>query len=342
MPFVATVARGTIVPTHDLGYRAWQGKRTWRWMRWGVVASTGIRLIWTNMWLRRMLLLAWLPAAVMGLGVFLYERALEQPVENRRFGFEVAERMGYPELGLMLRSEADDPTYGRHQAWALLLFSFFRYPQGVVVALVVGLIAPRLVAQDVRSRAFLLYFSRPLTPTEYIAGKLVILIVYLSIISTLPALALYVLAVGLSPSLDVVWATWDLPLRVLGASVVLMLPTTTLALCLSSLTSESRYAGFAWFAIWALGWIAYGTQRAIEAASQGTVGSLAPTGSVAELGHDSWVLVSLYHTLGKVQAWVFGLESFTQTVAAAAVVLLGISLLSLITLRRRVYARIRI
>lgn len=327
------------MPTNDLGYRAWTGKRTWGWLRWCVVASTGIRLIWTNMWLRRILLLAWLPAAVMGLGVFFYERSLEQPVENRRFGFEVAQRLGYPELGLILRSKPDDPTYGRHRAWSLLLFSFFRYPQGVVVALVVGFIAPRLVAQDVRSRAFLLYFSRPLTPAEYIAGKLAILVVYLSIISTLPALALYVLAVGLSPSLDVVWATWDLPLRILGASFVLLLPTTTLALCLSSLTSESRYAGFAWFAIWVLGWIAYGTQRAIEAAAMGAASAI-PDSSVFR--QEGWLLVSLYHTLGKVQSWVFGLEPFTPTVAAASVLLVGISLLSLLTLRRRVWAPIRI
>lgn len=55
------------------------------------------------------------------------------------------------------------------------------------MVMVIGLIAPPMISQDVRSRAFLLYFSRPLTRGEYLLGKLASVWVYLSLISTLPA-----------------------------------------------------------------------------------------------------------------------------------------------------------
>ena len=166
--------------------------------------------------------------------------------------------MQFPESRALLADAATpEPAQERHQVWSWLLATFFRYPQAVLLVLVVGLIAPPLVAQDVRSRAFLLYFSRPLSRLEYIAGKAATVSGYVLMITTLPALFLYVLGLLLSPGLNVVLHTWDLPLRILASSVVLLLPTVSLALAFSSLTSESRYAGFAWFAVWVLGWVAY-------------------------------------------------------------------------------------
>ena len=86
-------------------------------------------------------------------------------------------------------------------------------------------------------------------------------------ISTVPALGLYLLGVLLSPNLNVVWETWDLPFRILAASAVLVVPTGSLALCLSSMTQETRYAGFAWFAVWILGWFTYVVMMLVEAFS---------------------------------------------------------------------------
>ena len=59
--------------------------------------------------------------------------------------------------------------------------------------------------------------------------------------STIPALAVYFIGVLFSPNLGVLLNTWDIPLRILLASGVLAIPTTALALCLSSIVHESRY-----------------------------------------------------------------------------------------------------
>ena len=79
--------------------------------------------------------------------------------------------------------------------WSLLLMAFFRYPQGLLMVLLVGMIAPSLISLDLRSRAFLLYFSRPITPLEYVFGKALVIWTYLAAVTTLPALVLYVLGV---------------------------------------------------------------------------------------------------------------------------------------------------
>ena len=314
---------------HDLGYRSWLGRRAPAWTCFVVIATTGVRRTWQSRWLRRMLLFAWLPALWFGLGFFIWEQSLLHPEWREALGPFLAGGSLSSELSSILRDvDLEDPTGRRHAIWAWLLQSFFRYPQSVLMVMVVGLITPPLISQDIRSRAFLLYFSNPITPGEYILGKLTTVWVYLALISTLPAVALYLLGVLLSPQLDVIQATWDLPFRILAASAVLMIPTASLALCLSSLTQESRYAGFGWFAIWILGWFTYGVLTFVE-----TNGQREPLRS--EVG--GWSHLSLYHTLGRVQSWIFGFSEWND-VWLSAVILLAVTVISLVIMFRRVVA----
>ena len=213
--------------------------------RFWVIAQTGIRLAWRNAWLRRLLFFAWLPAIYMAGLLFLYEQ-LRAQIEAR---IPVYTRLPWLE-GVPI-------TGDRHQVWACLMWIFFRYIQLFPILLLVGQIAPPLVARDVRTKAFLLYFSRPLARFEYVLGKMVVVWGYLVMISALPAIALYVVGVLLSPEWKVVLSTWDLPLRSVAVSAVLIFPMTAVALAFSSLTSETRYATFAWFAFWAVGWATY-------------------------------------------------------------------------------------
>lgn len=204
---------------HDLGYRSWSGPQSGRSSRWLVVAATGIGRAWHSRWLRRMIFLAWLPAFVFAFGFFFWEKSLltpefSEPIE----GFVESAPQDFKNV-VLDGMQAQDPASARHGMWAWLLYSFFRKPQGFVMVVVVGLIAPPLISQDIRSRAFLLYFSRPITRWDYVAGKFVTVFFYLALISTFPALALYVLGVLLSPSLSVVTATWDLPLRILASTL---------------------------------------------------------------------------------------------------------------------------
>ena len=327
---------------HDLGYRGWKGSRRGGYSRWWVIATTGIQRAWQSRWVRRLTSAAWLPAFVFALGFFLWEKSLLSP-EFAMPLIDIAENA--PDFPSDLRDTAlaglrtRDTETARHGMWSWLLYSFFRKPQGFLMVVVVGLIAPRLISQDLRSRAFLLYFSRPLGRLEYVLGKVCTVLFYVSLISALPALMLYVLGVLLSPSVDVIGATWDLPLRILAASAVLAIPTAGLALCLSSLTQESRIAGFAWYAIWVLGWVTYGIMTAVDLAQSQTL-AYQDRRPPAEVDFERWSNFSLYHTLGQVQSWVFGFSDFSE-VWFSVVLLLTLTVVTFAILFRRVTAPMR-
>ena len=325
---------------NHLGYRGWNGKLEPGWMRWAVIAAVGVRRAWTSSWLKRMMFLAWLPAVWFSVGFFIWEQAALNPEWRQMAGGMMRGLPPTPAFDQIRASvQSGDLESSRHTVWAWLLQSFFRYPQGVVMVMVVGMVAPPLISQDIRSRAFLIYFSRPLIRGEYVLGKLASLWVFLSIISTLPALVLYVLGVLLSPNLGVVAATWDLPLRIMGASAVLMLPTSVLALCFSSLTQETRYAGFAWFIVWILGWFTYVAATASQAMNAGQFRSREEQRALME--ESAWTHLSLYHTLGRVQSWVFGFSKLEDVVVSIAI-LTAITVISLAILFRRISAPMRV
>ena len=335
------------MPLNDLGYRPWRGKLGPGRERWWVIAQTGIRLAWRSMWLRRMLLLAWGPAVLIGLGFFTFERVIK---EQSYSGGQVrsSDGMAVALAGLFRQLPNSDVVFdafadamaeegelspARHTTWAWLLLTFFRYPQGALLIMVVGIVAPPLISQDLRSKAFLVYFSRPISSWKYLLGKGGVVVTYIAMISTVPALCLYFLGVLLSPDLSVLQYTWDLPLRILAASVVVMIPTTSMALCFSSLTRESRFAAFAWFVIWGMGWVAH-------AYLTGGDGDIPREGPVS----DRWTLVSLYHMLGHVQSWIFGLEPASQSITPlhSLLILSILTVISLAIVLRRITAPLQV
>ena len=259
-----------------------------------------------------------------------------------------------------------------------------------------------LISYDLRSKAYLMYFCRPLSPIQYIIGKSGVIWFFLSMITALPACALYLVAIMMSPDLSVIGDTWDIPLRIAAATVVLVVPTSALALCYSSFTSESRYASFSWFATWVMGGVAYGQltyagvqmrprrprrgRRFGDGASEQLDESMPreiavqgqeflaqrdfgpPNGDFGPprgrrgdfdlerldqiqahqqsmfegVDFDKWRLLSPYHTLGKVQEWVFGLESTDGSVIPALVMLIAITVVCWWIIRRRIVARLSV
>ena len=273
------------MPLHDVGYRPWRGERLGSGAAIGVIALTGIKLAWTSRWLRRMVFFAWSPALVFAMSFFAFEQAID---EGRLVNMREAARAGrnLDGVGMLGTVLADTlgrtPGYAkgtravrpagappvdpkidvadtRRVVWSRLLLAFMRVPQAVLLAVVIGLVAPTLVSRDLRAKAWLVYFTRPVGRLEYILGKAAILGVLVAAITVLPALALWLMGVLVSPSVWVAVDTWDLPLKAVAASVVLAVPTVLLALAYSSATAESRIASFAWFATWAACWIAHST-----------------------------------------------------------------------------------
>ena len=358
------------MPIHKVGYRGWEGKKIPVSRRWWIISLTGIRVVLRSRWVRRLMFICFFPVLYWGLAVFVLEQYMAQPdlqsdlieaiqqteqLESQRSRWRRPGRRGpgpggqiqryqemmnmLPKSDLVLRELQTPGADTRHVVWSWLLMTFFRYPQSIMLLFLVGFIAPGLISRDVRSRAFLLYFSRPIGRFEYILGKLVVPAMFIAFITCLPALVLYVVGVMLSTDWSIIGMTWDIPFRVLAATWILILPTASIALMLSSLTQESRFATFAWFALWIMGhgaWLAIVLSQAISFRQPPFSEQVMNSPMV-----ENWSLISLYNNLGDVQSWIFGFDRFSD-IWPSFMILSFLTLVALLVLFRRVSAPIRI
>ena len=345
------------MPLHNVGYRSWEGHKTPQWSRWWIIASSGINLAIKSRWVRRLMFFAWLPVIAFGVAFFILEQtqaalqqptsgailpAAEQELQKQVASDAIRQRFAaFPNADKLAEAiESGDESQLRNTSWNWLLMTFFRYPQATLILFLVGFIAPGLISRDVRSRAFLLYFSRPIGRLEYIIGKLLVPGMYIVSVTTLPALVLYMVAVGFSPNFTVVYSTWDIPIRILLASLFLVIPTASIALMFSSLTHESRFASFAWFATWALGhgaWFAILISQTIRLDGDGPFDPEVLNDPTVQ----AWSVLSLYNNLGDIQSWIFGFSTFRES-WPGTVALIVVTIVSLCILYRRVSAPIRV
>ena len=168
---------------HDLGYRPWSGKVSQGWRRLEVIAGIGLRRAWQSKWLKRLLFCAWLPTAYFGFAFFTYEQVMLQPEAKQQMRWFLR-GMPIESLAMLEMLMEGDSDEARGPVWSWLLLVFFRYTQTSLIVMVVGLVAPPLISQDIRSRAFLLYFSRPIHRVEYVLGKVLSIWAYLAFISS--------------------------------------------------------------------------------------------------------------------------------------------------------------
>lgn len=319
------------MPLLDLGYRHWEGERTPRALRWLVVTITGALMIWRGYWLRTILALSLSPVIFTVIGFFIFEQGLQDPEARQWASAIVSRQFRMRELAATIIT---NPEVARHEVWSLFLLTFFKQSQVYCMVIVVGLTAPRLISYDLRSRAYLLYLSRPLSPAEYLLGKASVLWFLLIAIATLPALCVYIFGVLISPTWKVIFDTWDLPLRILAATTVLALPTSALAIFFSSMTTESRFAGFAWFATWIIGWVTYSVLTSVSAFGQANVQDLSEQ-------FKKWQMVSPYHTLGQVQSIVFGANSSEDPYWLPILICAGITIAGFLLAHRRIAGMLR-
>ncbi len=330
------------MPLYDVGYRSWEGQKASTSLRWLAIAITGVQVAFRSSWLSRTLIVSWIPALVFGVGFFVYEQSISQP-QLRQFGGRMLILSGASES--LVQAAMSDPAEARHEVWSALLMGFFRYPQAVLMVIVVGIVAPRLISFDLRNRGYLLYFSRPISIWEYIVGKGAVVCTFLAIITTLPALVLYCIGLGFASESSAVVSTWDLPVRVVLASLVLWIPTISVALACSAMTIESRYAAFAWFSVWVVGWVTYFVLSIGDFANQMNQVERNRRGDdsemVAVMSYQStWEVLSPYHVLGRIQQWVFGLLPGEAVIVPHIIVLSAVTAVSLLVVHRRIRLRL--
>lgn len=133
--------------------------------------------------------------------------------------------------------------------------NFFRYFcvfQGSLAVLLTAFVGPSLVAPDVTNNALPLYFYRPFSRTEYVLGKMSLLLGMLSIITWIPGLLLFLIQWSLTGSAwlrENSFIAWGIFIGLLVWDVILCL----IALALSAWIKWRIAAGGAILAVFFAG-----------------------------------------------------------------------------------------
>ncbi len=187
---------------------------------------------------------------------------------------------------------------------------------GFVLVLVTG---PSLVSADLRNRAMPLYLSRPLTRTDYVLGKLVVLGVLVSAITWAPGLLLFAIQASLGGR------EWLVEHWRVAPAMVVVSAAWILCMSLPMLAIAAWVKWKPWARIVFLGLIMVGSAF----------------GEFYKAFYDSWLgsMVVAFDVADRLSAAVFGAESRLEMPAAAAwVAAAGLAALSAALLYRRVRA----
>lgn len=323
------------MPIAELGYRHWKGALSAPWLRWLAITNTGVRLAFKSALLRRLLFMSWLPVLVFAGVFFIVGLLTDQSWRDNGVVGMVRRTLG-TSMVLALR---DDPQSVRLAIWSLIFF-FHSFYQIFLCMLITAIVGPPLISVDVQSKAFLVYFSRPITRFEYLLGKAAVLLIFLFAAGLLPALCIYAVSVLFSPGIEVIFQTGITVPRIFLASLAIGVPATTVMLFYSSLTGSRRYASIGWMSTWLLGEFGYMVMSSnFEGAGWTFLLSIRKTISVAVQSifdvegslKQFWGADRIYESLG---------SSYSSTLAFGWLV--GVTLVCLIVIYRRISAPMRI
>jgi ABC-2 type transport system permease protein len=236
------------MPILDQGYQHWHGRLAGHATRWLTIARQGVRAQLRNRWVWFVVLAAWLPALILSgflvlWGLFEQKSSLLTPI---LFFFQ-----GLPEE---LKA---GPRGFRTDFWTIALSQFFDVELFFSMLLVL-LVGPELISQDLRFNAIPLYLSRPVRRIDYFAGKLGVIGFYLAAVTIVPILLAFALGYGFSLDPLVVRDTWRLLVASLAYGAVVVVSAGTLMLAISSLSRNSRYVGAMWVGLWVVSNVASG------------------------------------------------------------------------------------
>ncbi len=189
------------MPIYELGYRHWEGRLRSALLRWWPITRTGIALGLRSKMLRRLCFAAWAPLLYFAPLFFAVGSITDPTAESSRFWTEIAEEFFGGRLFIeFLQSQ---PEAARPIVWSLVFGFYLGRFQLFLSLIMTAIVAPPQISRDIRSKAFLVYFSKPITRGEYLIGKAGAVLAFLFWATLFPALLLYVLSVVFSPSLAV-------------------------------------------------------------------------------------------------------------------------------------------
>lgn len=196
-------------PIHDQSYRRYQGTRQPVGRAWGVIAWSGIRAMLAKKAYLFLMIVSFVPFVVNAVRIYF--------------------AINFPQAGAFF--QVTPSTYRN-----------FLDSQGIFVFFMTIWAGAGLIANDRRANALQIYLSKPLLRSEYIAGKLSVLLAFLLTVTLVPGLLLILLQVMFAGSFDFILQNKHIiPSVILGSMLTVIVSSVTM-LALSSLSKSSRYA----------------------------------------------------------------------------------------------------
>ncbi len=236
------------MPIFDQGYQHWNGALTSHARRWWAVTRQGLRAQLRNRRTKYLVISAWVPALLLAAflalwGLFEQKSSLLQP-----FFF----------LFQALPDEIKQgPKAYRTTIWTVAFHWFLWIELGVSMLLVL-LVGPDLISQDLRFNAIPLYLSRPMRRFDYFLGKLGVIATFLAAVLIVPAVLAYVIGVGFSMDISVVRDTWRILAGSVAYGLIVAVVCGLVMLALSSLSRNSRLVAMMWAGVWLITWMISG------------------------------------------------------------------------------------
>lgn len=228
------------MPVFDQGYQHWSGELSGHAWRWLAITRHGVRIGSQSRALRVLLMVAWIPAIVLVLMLCLWG------LLERKSGV-IAPIMQF--LTFLHPEIIADPRYYRVQIWTIC-YDYFLLTELRFAMIVVLLVGPTLISQDLRFNALPLYFSRPLRRIDYFLGKLGVIFVFLFRVIIVPCVIAYVMGLLFSLDLSIIRDTLPLLISSIAYGLIITVSAGVLMLALSSLSRNSRYVALFWLGLW--------------------------------------------------------------------------------------------
>lgn len=229
------------MPIFDQGYQHWTGTLSGHTWRGFVIARHGFRVGMKNQFVRLVVRLSWLPALALVV-VLSFWGLLERQAEVINAFKDIAAQFLDPAI-------LQDPRTYRVEIWTIC-YDYFLLTELRCSLILILLVGPSLISQDLRFNALPLYFSRPLTRFDYFLGKLGVIFAFIASVIIVPSIIAYVFGLLFSLDLTIIRDTYWILLSAIAYGVVIALSAGMLILALSSLSRNSRYVGLFWLGIW--------------------------------------------------------------------------------------------
>lgn len=273
------------MPIHDQSYRHYGGGKAMPGRSWTVIAWAGIRTM-----IRKR---AFLGLLIFSLVPFLV-RAVQMWITAN-----------YPQAAVL------NPTAAT--------FREFLEQQDFFVFVITVYVGAGLIANDRRANALQIYLSKPLMRSEYIVGKLAVLVSFLLMVTFLPAIVLLFLKVAFDGNFTFLKNNvFLIPAITIGSLIQVLLAAFTM-LALSSLSNSARYVAILYSGILFFSQAIYGAMYGI-------------TG-----GSTSFAWLALSNNVTQVADVIFRLAPrYTTPWQVSLIVIVGLIALSMSVLERRV------